>query len=119
MSSDQARYRELSIMASHACRNTAYPDDTARSATPVTRWGLADIDFDGIHRPAIADDSMAFKIVMLASFIETGSDLYADNLVEYFTGDAEVSRWLEQSWKPEEVQHGSALRELPACVARI
>ena len=115
VSSDAARYIvNSSIMDTHACRHTAYLEDTARSATPLTRWGLADIDFDGIHRPAIADDSMAFKIVVLASFIETGSDLYADNLIEHFAGDAEVSRWLGQSWKPEELQHGSALREYAA-----
>lgn len=75
------------------------------------RWRLADIDFDGIDRSAISDDPLAFKIVCLASFIETGSDLYTDNLIEYFARDAEVSRWLRQSWQPEEVQHGNALRE--------
>jgi hypothetical protein len=50
------------------------------------------------------------RIVFLASLIETGSDLYAGNLVAYFAGDAELSRWLAHSWEPEELQHGRALR---------
>jgi hypothetical protein len=83
----------------------------APATAPLTRWRLADIDFDGIDRSAVADDALAFRIVFLASFIETGSDLYAENLIEYFAGDAGLSRWLRQSWQPEEVQHGHALRE--------
>jgi hypothetical protein len=75
-----------------------------------SHWRLADIDFDGIEGPAIADDALAFRIVYLASLVETGSDLYAANLIEYFAGDAELSRWLRESWQPEEVQHGNALR---------
>jgi hypothetical protein len=74
------------------------------------RWRLADIAFDRIERSAIVDDALAFRIVLLASLVETGSDLYADNLIEYFAGDAEVSGWLRESWKREEVQHGDALR---------
>jgi hypothetical protein len=82
----------------------------ARVARPPVRWRLADIDFAAIDRAAIADDELAFRIVLLASFIETGSDLYAENLIEYFAGDAEVSNWLRHSWQHEEVQHGNALR---------
>ncbi len=73
-------------------------------------WRIADIDFDGIDRAAIAADRFAFRIVFLASFIETGADLYAGNLVEYFADDAEVSRWLRDTWQREEVRHGHALR---------
>jgi hypothetical protein len=93
--------------------------DTHFRAWPATtsmRWRLLDIDFDGIDRCAIADDALAFKIVFLASFIETGSDLYAGNLIEYFAGDAEVSRWLRESWQHEEIQHGNALRTYAARV---
>lgn len=87
--------------------SSAYAD----SAAPTKRWQLADINFDAIQREAIADDQLAFRIVFLASFIEIGSDLYANNLIEYFAGDAEVSDWLRNSWQREEVQHGHALRE--------
>lgn len=51
------------------------------------RWRLDEIDFDAIDRRLVADDPLALRIVLLASFIETGSDLYADNLVEFFAGD--------------------------------
>ncbi len=77
---------------------------------PMLHWSLPDIRFDAIERAAIADDVLAFRIVFLASLVETASDLYAGNLVEYFAGDDEVSRWLRESWEVEEVQHGRALR---------
>lgn len=76
----------------------------------MPHWSVADIRFDAIERDAIADDALAFRIVFLASLVETASDLYAGNLVEYFAGDDEVSRWLRESWELEEVQHGHALR---------
>lgn len=95
---------------------SAYVAAAAPTTAPLTRWRLADIDFDGIDRSKVVDDGLAFRIVFLASFIETGSDLYAENLIEYFAGDAEVSRWLRQSWQPEEVQHGNALRQYAARV---
>jgi hypothetical protein len=88
----------------------------AQAAVRPMRWRLDDIDFGRIDRCAIANDALAFRIVLLASFIETGSDLYAANLIEYFAGDAEVSRWLLESWQPEEVQHGNALRAYAARV---
>ncbi len=73
-------------------------------------WRLADIDYDGIDRACVKDDPTLFEVVTLASFIETGSDLYAHNLVEYFGDDPEVAGWLARSWEHEEVQHGAALR---------
>lgn len=82
----------------------------APAAVAPSRWQLADIDFAGIDRTAIADDKLVSEVVLLASFIETGSDLYAGNLIAYFDGDADLARWLRESWQPEEVQHGHTLR---------
>jgi hypothetical protein len=90
--------------------------EAAPAGEPPRRWRLADVDFDGLDRRAIADDALAFRLVFLASFIETGSDLYAENLIEYFADDAEISDWLRRSWQPEEVQHGNALRNYAARV---
>ncbi|HKW79451.1 MAG TPA: ferritin-like domain-containing protein [Casimicrobiaceae bacterium] len=73
-------------------------------------WRLADIDYAGADRARAGADPMLFQTVTLASFIETGSDLYAHNLVAYFAGDDVVGRWLAESWEHEEVQHGAALR---------
>ncbi|HEX8009846.1 MAG TPA: ferritin-like domain-containing protein [Casimicrobiaceae bacterium] len=85
-------------------------DLLARAAATPSRWRLEDIAFDAIRRSAIVDDALAFRIIFLASFVETGADLYASNLIEYFADDVEVSRWLRRSWQPEELQHGDALR---------
>lgn len=81
-----------------------------RGELPRARWRLADIDFGAIDRGAVAGDTLVFRIVFLASMVETASDLYAANLVEHFATDAEVSGWLRNAWQHEEVQHGHALR---------
>jgi hypothetical protein len=49
-------------------------------------------------------------LVCSASFIETTSDLYTRSLVELFGDDPEAVEWLMQSWEPEELQHGAALK---------
>src|SRR5438876_3200606 len=77
---------------------------------PRGPWRLADIDYDAIDPLRVRDDPTLFEVVTLASFIETGSDLYAHNLAEYFDDDPEVAGWLTRSWEHEEVQHGAALR---------
>lgn len=74
------------------------------------QWRLEDVDFDRLDRTAVAEDLFAFRIVATASFIESGSDLYAGNLAEFFADDAEIRCWLLDSWEPEELQHGVALR---------
>ena len=73
-------------------------------------WRLADIDYAGADRSRAADDHTLFQMMTMASFVETGSDLYAHNLVSYFDDDEVVAGWLAESWEHEEVQHGAALR---------
>jgi hypothetical protein len=73
-------------------------------------WRLEDIAFERLDRAIVADDLFTFRIVATASFIESGSDLYAGNLVEFFADDDEMRTWLAESWEPEELQHGAALR---------
>ena len=46
-----------------------------------------------------------------ASFIEITSDLYTQNLVEFFRHDAEIAEWLAHRWEKEELQHGVALKK--------
>ncbi|HET9763107.1 MAG TPA: ferritin-like domain-containing protein [Casimicrobiaceae bacterium] len=79
-------------------------------AEPDRHWELRDIDLERVDRTVIASDWFAFKLVATASFIETGSDLYAANLRAFFCGDEPVVRWLRRSWEPEELRHGAALR---------
>jgi len=83
------------------------PPGPLRSRPP---WRLEDIDYEAIDRSQVANDRTLFTLVTMASFVETGSDLYAHVLVSYFDADPEVAGWLAQSWEHEEVQHGAALR---------
>jgi len=73
-------------------------------------WQLEDIDFAPLDRAAVANDAFAFKILAVASFIESGSDLYTRNLREFFAGDDDVGIWLARAWEPEELRHGAVLR---------
>jgi hypothetical protein len=74
------------------------------------RWHLEDIDFSSTDtaRMRVRDD--IFLLVCSASFVESGAETYAHNLVDYFTGDTEVGEWLSEHWKVEELQHGRALK---------
>ncbi len=86
---------------------TAHPPTPLRRGAP---WRLSDIDYAAIDRSQVTNDPTLFTLVTMASFVETGSDLYAHVLVSYFDEDPEVAGWLAQSWEHEEVQHGAALR---------
>jgi len=78
----------------------------------VTRqhWSLDDIPWHAIRRDAVAPAETLFYLLASASLMESATDLYTENLVDYFAGDEEITSWLEQYWLPEELQHGRALR---------
>ncbi|MGH8293762.1 MAG: ferritin-like domain-containing protein [Gammaproteobacteria bacterium] len=73
-------------------------------------WTLDDIPWQAIRPGILADQELLFYLVTTASFIETATDTYARNLVEYYAGDGESTGWLEQHWQHEELQHGRALK---------
>lgn len=73
-------------------------------------WRLEDIDLSRIERNLVRDDETLFYLLCSASFIESGSDLYTRNLVNYYQDDQDVAGWLGQHWEQEELQHGRALR---------
>ena len=73
-------------------------------------WTIEDLDFSRIALDKVRPDENLFYLVTSASFIESGSDLYTHNLVDFFQGDQEVTDWLSQHWELEELQHGKALR---------
>jgi hypothetical protein len=79
-------------------------------ACAPTRWKMDDLDYSRVAREAVRDDQTLFYLACSASFIESGSDMYTHNLIEFFRGDDEVTQWLTQHWEPEELQHGRALR---------
>jgi hypothetical protein len=63
-----------------------------------------------IRQDAVAQSEAFFYLVAAASLMESATDLYTENLIDYFAGDEEVISWLEHYWLPEELQHGRALR---------
>jgi hypothetical protein len=82
----------------------------ATARTPKQHWTLDDIDWASLRRDLIVHDEAIFYLVGSASFVEAATDLYTQNLVDYFSGDDEITSWLKAHWLPEELQHGKALR---------
>ena len=85
------------------------PSDTRPFATR-RHWSIDDLPWHIIRQDAVAQTETFFYLVASASLMESATDLYTENLVDYFAGDDEVTSWLEQCWLPEELQHGLALR---------
>jgi hypothetical protein len=81
-------------------------------ARPPARrhWSLDDIPWQAIRHDAVADSEAIFYMIASASLMESATDLYTANLIDFFAGDDEVTSWLERHWLPEELQHGLALR---------
>jgi hypothetical protein len=72
-------------------------------------WTLESLDFSRIETQRVRQNEDLFFLLCSASFVESGSDLYTHNLVDYFAGDEELQTWLSQHWEHEELQHGRAL----------
>jgi rubrerythrin len=85
-----------------ADRRPAYPGGAS--------WSVEDIPYESLARDRVVADERLFYVVASASFIEITSDLYTQNLIEYYSQDDELTEWLAHSWEPEELQHGTALR---------
>jgi rubrerythrin len=73
-------------------------------------WRLDDIDFDAVDAASVRNDEFLFLTLASASFVEILSEMYSDNLIEHFQGNAEVTNWLKEYWQQEEVQHGHAFK---------
>src|SRR5271169_3464158 len=81
-----------------------------RPASVRRHWSLDDIPWPALRRDAVAGNEALFYMVATASLLESATDLYTANLIEFFAGDDEIGSWLQDSWLPEELQHGKALR---------
>jgi rubrerythrin len=86
------------------------PDTRAEDTRAEASWSMEDIPYHALAHDRVRDDRRLFYIVASASFIESASDVYTDNLVRFFHDDGEIVAWLRQHWEPEERQHGAALR---------
>jgi rubrerythrin len=73
-------------------------------------WSLDDIPWEAVRRDLVGDHEPLFYMLAAASLMESATDLYTANLIEYFADDAEITSWLKNYWLPEELQHGRALR---------
>jgi len=80
------------------------------TASPALPWRLEEIDFSKLQPERVRDDDTLFFLLATSSFVEAASDLYTQNLTEYYAGDQEVADWLAGHWEHEEMQHGRALR---------
>jgi hypothetical protein len=80
------------------------------------RWSLDDIPWQEIRHDLAAENEALYYLVASASLMESATDLYTRNLIEFFAGDDEITDWLEHYWLPEELQHGRALRRYVASV---
>jgi rubrerythrin len=82
----------------------------------ATRWRLEDLDLTVIDPVVARENEVLIHLLVASSFVESGTRLYASNLVAHFEGDHEVATWLAARWEPEELQHGRALRAYVSCV---
>jgi rubrerythrin len=83
---------------------------TAHAGAARRHWSLDDIPWHMIRHEAVTQTEVFFYLVATASLMESATDLYTENLIDYFAGDEEVTSWLVNYWLPEELQHGEALR---------
>ncbi|OOG65587.1 ferritin [Rhodanobacter sp. B04] len=72
-------------------------------------WTLDSLDLSRIDVARVRHDEDLFFLLCSSSFVESGSDLYTQNLIDHFAGDQELQTWLRQHWEHEELQHGRAL----------
>lgn len=72
-------------------------------------WTLESIDLDRIEVARVRHDEDLFFLLCSSSFVESGSDLYTQNLIDHFADDEDLQGWLRQHWQHEELQHGRAL----------
>ena len=96
-------------------RTCAFPVPNAKDGghAPIPRrlhWSFEDLDFSKIDRERIQGRDDMFLLVCSASFMESSSETFTRNLLDYFTGDDEVGTWFTTAWEPEDLQHGRALK---------
>jgi hypothetical protein len=91
--------------------SSAFVAEIARSRPRASScWCLEDIQFGAIDKALANEDEPLLLMLVASSFVESGTHLYASNLIAHFAGDSEVTTWLAEIWEREELQHGLALR---------
>ena len=77
----------------------------------MAKWDYKkDIDYIAIDVAKVKENRFLFHLLTIASFIEITSEVYAENLSQYYQENADAVEWLNDTWEKEEVQHGKALK---------
>ena len=84
--------------------------ERAQIASSQQHWTVDGLDWEAVANTPQCERDPLFYLVATASFMEITTDRYTRNLIEKFSGDDEITGWLERHWLPEELQHGEALR---------
>jgi ferritin len=85
------------------------PQDFRLSYSVTLPWTLDSLDLSRIDVAKVRHNEDLFFLLCSSSFVESGSELYTQNLIDHFAGDDELQHWLRQHWEHEELQHGRAL----------
>jgi hypothetical protein len=104
------RERDWSAMPAASAREATAP--LPRVETPELQrpaWAVSDLPFERLDRSRVRDDETLFYLLVCASFIESGSDLYTANLIEHYRELPHIARWLHEGWQHDELRHGMAL----------
>ncbi|PUA19411.1 ferritin-like domain-containing protein [Glaciimonas sp. PCH181] len=89
---------------------TSREDESHNEQQRAPHWTIADLAFSTIDIEKTRSDENLFYLAACASFVESGSDLYTQNLIAYYGDDPEIADWLTHHWEVEELQHGNALQ---------
>lgn len=96
--------------------NTHSEVPSTEEQTTTPHWKIEDLAFSTIDIASVRSDENLFYLAACASFVESGSDLYTQNLIAYYGDDPEIAYWLTHHWEIEELQHGNALKAYVAHV---
>lgn len=77
----------------------------------MKKWDYTkEIEYEAIDTAKVKSNHFLFYLLTIASYIEITSETYAKNLSQYYSDNPEALEWLNNTWEPEEVQHGKSLR---------
>jgi len=76
--------------------------------TPLS-WTLESLDLRQVDHARVRHNEDLFFLLCSSSFVERGSHLRTQRLINHFAGDVELQTWLSQHWEHDEQQHGRAL----------
>lgn len=73
-------------------------------------WSLDDLRFGEVEADLVRDNGLLFSLIVSASFIESMTFKYTENLCHHLRDNPPAVQWLRERWQWEEMQHGQALR---------